>query len=201
MGKSEQTRQRIQDAALKLFSVKSFKGTTTKEIASEAGVAEGTIFRYFKTKKDILISLASPIIVESLTDLLQEMEGKDDETVITAILKNRLHLINKHKDMARVIFFESQFQPELREMFVKEVVLKVAGIMEQYVEKKIIAGEYRNTNPQIAVRAIVGMLGVFLAWRGFIQGEKYVKFDEDDFVEEIVKIFLYGVKNHQREGI
>jgi AcrR family transcriptional regulator len=44
----------ILHAAIKVFSQKGFNGATTKEIAQEAGVAEGTIFRYFSTKKDIL---------------------------------------------------------------------------------------------------------------------------------------------------
>lgn len=201
MGKSEQTRKKIQDAALKLFSAKSFKGTTTKEIAVEAGVAEGTIFRYFNTKKDILLSLAGPVIIESLTDLMRQLEGKDDETVLTAILKNRLHIISKNKDLLKVIFIESQFHPELRDMFVREVVLKVAGMLEQYVNNKVETGDYRKIDPRIAARAVAGMLGIFVAWRGFLQGDKFVRFDDNEIVDEIVKIFLYGVKKHQEEGI
>ncbi len=46
--------QRILEAAIAVFSEKGFSAATTSEIAKNAGVAEGTIFRYFKTKKDIL---------------------------------------------------------------------------------------------------------------------------------------------------
>ena len=48
-----QTRERILKVALALFQKKGFAATTTKQIARGAGVAEGTIFNYFKTKEDI----------------------------------------------------------------------------------------------------------------------------------------------------
>lgn len=201
MSKSQSTRQKILDAALKLFSAKSFNGTTTKEIAAEACVAEGTIFRYFKTKKDILFNLAGPIVIESLTELMQRMAGADDETVLTTVLKNRMQIINQHIDLFKVILYESQFHPELREQFIKEIIMKAAGLMEQYISKKVISGEYRLVNPQIALRSLVGMMGIFLAWREFLKAEKYVKFDEEKIIDEIVKIFLYGVKNHQEKGM
>lgn len=48
-----QTREKILTVALALFQKNGFEGTTTKEIARKAGIAEGTIFNYFKTKEDI----------------------------------------------------------------------------------------------------------------------------------------------------
>ncbi len=48
-----QTRDRILRTALALFQKHGFEGTTTKAIARKAGIAEGTIFNYFKTKEDI----------------------------------------------------------------------------------------------------------------------------------------------------
>jgi AcrR family transcriptional regulator len=51
-GKAER-REKILAAALALFQKRGFEGTTTKAIARKAGLAEGTIFNYFKTKEDI----------------------------------------------------------------------------------------------------------------------------------------------------
>ena len=42
--------EKILKSAIKIFSEKGFSASTTSEIAKDAGVAEGTIFRYFKTK-------------------------------------------------------------------------------------------------------------------------------------------------------
>ena len=51
----EATRERIVAAALDLFQSKGFEATTTKEIARKAGIAEGTVFNYFRTKDDIAL--------------------------------------------------------------------------------------------------------------------------------------------------
>ena len=48
-------RNRIVKAALNLFQTKGFEGTTTRAIARKAGIAEGTVFNYFKTKEDIAL--------------------------------------------------------------------------------------------------------------------------------------------------
>jgi AcrR family transcriptional regulator len=51
----EAIRKRIVTAALSLFQTKGFEATTTKAIARRAGIAEGTVFNYFKTKEDIAL--------------------------------------------------------------------------------------------------------------------------------------------------
>src|SRR5712691_13546323 len=51
----EAIRKRIVTAALSLFQTKGFDATTTRAIARKAGIAEGTIFNYFKTKEDIAL--------------------------------------------------------------------------------------------------------------------------------------------------
>ena len=48
-------RERIVKAALSLFQAKGFDATTTKAIARKAGIAEGTVFNYFKSKDDIAL--------------------------------------------------------------------------------------------------------------------------------------------------
>jgi AcrR family transcriptional regulator len=51
----EAIRKRIVTAALDLFQKKGFEGTTTRSIARKAGIAEGTVFNYFRTKEDIVL--------------------------------------------------------------------------------------------------------------------------------------------------
>src|SRR5215472_5179841 len=53
--KKEQTKEHILSAALQLFREKGLEGTTTKEISKKAGIAEGTLFNYFKTKEDLAL--------------------------------------------------------------------------------------------------------------------------------------------------
>ena len=67
------TRSKILQSAQKLFSRQGFDGTTTKDLAADAGVAEGTLFRHFANKKAILIEVATDGWNQILTDLLAEL--------------------------------------------------------------------------------------------------------------------------------
>ncbi len=191
---TSQRQQEILDAALRVFAKKGFSGATTREIAHEAGVAEGTIFRYFKTKKDILFNLMGPYIVQSLADTIEEVSGETDEIILKAILKNRLSLIRGNIDLLRLLLTEAQFHPEIREQFVEKVALKAAVILEQFIAKRIEAGIYRGIDPGVATRALVGMVGVFVVWKEFLLADKYVSFDDDLVIEQVVDLFLNGIR-------
>src|SRR5882724_3113830 len=51
----ERTKERILSAALDLFRGQGLERTTTRQISSKAGIAEGTLFNYFKTKEDLAL--------------------------------------------------------------------------------------------------------------------------------------------------
>jgi len=191
--------QEILNAAVKVFAKKGFNGATTREIAKEAGVAEGTIFRYFKTKKDLLLNLACPLILNTLVDAMDEVAGQTDEIVLKTILKNRLSLISKNHDLVRLLFIEGQFHPEIRKQFTENIVLKAAGIMENFISGKIREGVYKDINPQVAARMFVGMAAIFVLWNEFLYSDSGIKFDLETVTDNIVDIFLNGIKNKGEE--
>ena len=62
------TRNRILQAARRLFADNGYDATTTRDIAKEAGIASGTLFNYFPTKEAVVGCLASEAIGDALTD-------------------------------------------------------------------------------------------------------------------------------------
>ncbi|WP_052488047.1 TetR/AcrR family transcriptional regulator [Gordoniibacillus kamchatkensis] len=63
---------RILQAAVETFSEKGYASASTSEIAKKAGVAEGTIFRHFKTKNDLLLSIVTPMISKIIAPLMMK---------------------------------------------------------------------------------------------------------------------------------
>lgn len=198
--KENTRRKQILDAAMAMFLKKGFNGATTKEIAREAGVAEGTIYRYFKNKKELLLALAEPDIVKSLTDIIHEVSGQTDEIVFKAVIKNRLDTIKEKKDLIRLLLTEAQFHPEIKEKFVERIVLKAAAVLEGVIEERVEGGFYRAIDPQIAARAFVGMIGVFVIWKEYLLADKYVSFNDEDVINGVVGIFLNGVRKTKEKG-
>jgi len=71
------TRERIIKVAAKLFAKEGWENTTTRGIATAAGIATGTLFNYFDSKEAIVAELIS----EALARAKQEIEKRDDETL------------------------------------------------------------------------------------------------------------------------
>jgi AcrR family transcriptional regulator len=91
----ERTRNAILDAALKLFSQKGFYRTTTKAISTRAGIAEGTLFNYFRTKED----LALYFFERELNNLIEWFEA--DKRMRHARLPEQLFAI-VHRHLERI---------------------------------------------------------------------------------------------------
>src|SRR5438128_3592383 len=68
---AEDRRQQIVEVAVRLFSQKGFRGTTTKEIALAAGVNEAIIFRHFATKQDLYSAILDQ---KACSTAIQELE-------------------------------------------------------------------------------------------------------------------------------
>lgn len=82
------TKIKILQAALKLFSQKGYLGTTTKEIAKEANVAEVTLFRYFKSKESLFIDvLKNQSFLPTLKDLFPKLKEMDYKESLKTIAK------------------------------------------------------------------------------------------------------------------
>ena len=195
------TREKILKAALKLFSERGYNGATTSEIAKEAGVAEGTIFRYFPTKKDLLLSVANPVVVGSLKSIIADCKEYSPQDFLEAVIHNRLEIISNNIDLVKVLVTESQFHPELKDKFIEEIIYPAAGLMQVYFQEQGQKGILRDIDTEISVRVLVGMVAVFVIWKYAFEGERYVKFSDEAVVSNIVDIFLNGMLKKPGEKV
>ncbi|RDW21233.1 TetR family transcriptional regulator [Oceanobacillus chungangensis] len=156
----------ILDAATDLFAEKGFAGTSTSEIAKKADVAEGTIFKHFKSKKGLLLSVISPmikVIAPMVKKDLNKVFDKDFEEVedlIREFIDNRTQFVVKNMTMFRVLIQEIPFHPELKEQFIehisKDVVVRVREIIAHYQEKGQIGEMPIDSVIRIIVSTVFG---------------------------------------------
>lgn len=199
-GGSGVTRTKILEAALKVFSRKGFNGATTSEIAREAGVAEGTIFRYFETKKDLLLQAADPVIMGSLKHILEQYRHRNPEEFLKILLNNRLEVLAENMDLAKVLIYESVFHPEIKKRFITEIIAPTAALMEKYFHEQVDGEVFRDLDASIAVRILVGMFGVFVVWRHTFEGDFYQQFSDEEVVATVVDVYLNGVLKGSEKG-
>ncbi len=155
-----QTRTRILQAAQRLFAAKGFEGTTTRELAQTAGVAEGTLFRHFANKKAILVEVATSGWVDILTDLLTELSEMASYKAIAQVMRRRMWNLQKNADIMRVCFMEVQFHPDLRDRIQTEVIDKMTTVAEAFFQTAIDKGIYRQMDAKLGAKVFLGLFAI-----------------------------------------
>jgi AcrR family transcriptional regulator len=189
----ENTRTRILQAALGLFAAKGFDSTTTKDLAKEAHVAEGTLFRYFTNKKAILVELVTAGWIDILTDLLTELSEMGSYQAIAKVMRHRMLRLRENSDLWRVCFIEAQFHPELRDHIQNEVIAKMTDVAEAFFATAIEKGIYRPLNPKIVAQVFLGMFAIAGFSEQTIMTPNMSPTALKEMAEGLADIFLYGV--------
>lgn len=188
-----ETRQRILQAAQSLFARRGYEGTTTKDLASAASVAEGTLFRHFENKKAILVEVATQGWVEILTDLLTELSEMGSYKAVAQVMRRRMMRMQESADMMRVCFMEAQFHPELRDRIQSEVIIKMTDVAEAFFETAMEKGIYRPMNAKVVATVFLGMFAVAGFSDQTIMEPKASPKMIQEMAEGIADIFLNGV--------
>lgn len=192
----DRIRARILQAARHLFGTKGYEATTTKALAQLAKVAEGTMFRYFPTKKAILVEVVSLGWVDLLTELLTEFSAMGSYTAIAQGIKRWMLRRQDNADLFRVCFFEARFHPELRDRIQSEVIEKMTAVAEAFVQTAMDQGIYRQANPKIVARVFLGLFAI----AGFSEDPLINPNPSPQALQEMAEgmadIFLHGVLAH-----
>ncbi len=199
--KMAEKEKKIIDAAITIISEKGFSASTTSEIAQMAGVAEGTIFRYFKTKKDILRGIVihlvkimgEPLILDSFKKMLFTQNQQDLRSIIKALLKERLALMEVIYPMLRIVVTEAMYHEDIRKILYEEIVSKALNIFklfrEEMVAKGLMAGDI---DPLAASRSIYGNLVALFVYRKFFGSmTRLENLDQD--LDHVVDIIMHGL--------
>jgi AcrR family transcriptional regulator len=188
-----ETRDRILKAALKLFARRGYDGTTTKDLAEAAGVAEGTLFRHFETKKAILVQVATDGWVEILTDLLTELSEMGSYKAVAQVMKRRMLHLQQNADLLRVCFMEVQFHEDLRDRIQTDVIEKMTDVAEVFFQTAMDQGIYRKMDARLVARVFLGMFAISGFSQTTLTDPNATVVELKEMAEGISEIFLNGV--------
>jgi AcrR family transcriptional regulator len=194
----EDTRTKILQAALQLFARQGYDGTTTRDLAKLAGVAEGTLFRHFANKKAILIEVATTGWVDILTDLLTELSEMGSYKAVSQVMRRRMLNMRKNGDLLRVCFIEAQYHPELKETIQAEVISKMTDVAEAFFATAMEKGIYRQMNPKIVAKVFLGIFAIAGFSEQTIIDPEASPQAMQEMAEGISDIFLRGVLNSEQ---
>lgn len=152
MKKSEITKKKILEGALKIFEEKGFAAATTKEIAQASGVAEGTIYKYYKSKDELLkaigldfiTGIGEKIIVDNAKSIMIQMKDYSIEKKLKALILERLNIMDQYSSHLNVLMVEVRYDMDIRSIMLDKIVPKMFTMMEQVLNDAKEKGEIKN---------------------------------------------------------
>lgn len=196
-------RQQILDAAIEVFSRKGFAMATTAEIAREAEIAEGTIYNYFPSKRELFIAVIKNFVITApLLELIDRLPQGDIAVTFGNILQNRFKLIES-ENVSRMpsLMAEVIRDPELKELWTTQLLQPFLSKMEGIYGSLMTTGKFRRIEPSILVRGIGGMfLGLLILKIMESEASPLNRMPQEKVIAAMSELILHGLANDSTDN-
>jgi len=186
----EQRRNQILDVASLIFSKEGFDKANTDEIAKKANLGKGTIYRYFKNKRDLFLCVVDRGLDKLKSAILIEVEKtKDPLKKIENAIKTYLSFFEKNSNLIGVLIHEqSSFQKRIAERYFEHYYGNIDRIRQTF-KAGIEQGLIKDMDIESTISVLTSLLnGLIYMWQ--VEGRKYRLLDR---VPVVLKIFFTGV--------
>ena len=160
--KSAERKKELIEAAIRLFSEGGFQGTTTRRLASAAGISEALLYRHFATKEqlyDAIIDDQMRDTPRSLPPALRAAAARnDDQAVMKMMGELILRTYRRQPAYIRLQVYSALEGHGLSLRFFERQVRGHYEFLIAYFRKRIAAGAFRKAHPAAAARAWMGMV-------------------------------------------
>jgi TetR/AcrR family transcriptional regulator, fatty acid metabolism regulator protein len=191
-GRAEKARA-ILRAAAKVFAQSGYFNAKVSDVAREAGVADGTVYLYFKNKDDLLSSIFSTAMEEFLSRARAELaEVLDPRERLRRFAHLHLTLLEQERDMAVVFQVELRQSTKFMEQFSTTYLADYFKVIREIIEDGQRRGLFRaQLNPQVVTKVIFGALDE-MATNWILSHNQYKL---TAMVEPVLDILLNGVSS------
>lgn len=191
----EERKAQILAAAVQVFAAKGYERATIAEIARRAGVAEGSIYNYFKNKGDLLISLPRQIILPQFENAGLPSAAGSPEEVLTRMVRTMLRAMRENIHIFRIMLSAlPNMTKRMRQQYLEQVILHAIGIFRDYFQELIQRGVLRqDLDAAILAQSFVGMFFPTVLLPAIFEVELNNPADTEKTIRTCVQVFLRGV--------
>jgi TetR/AcrR family fatty acid metabolism transcriptional regulator len=186
-------RRQILNAAIEVFADKGFHRATIKDIAREAGIADGTIYNYFGNKTDLLLGILDQMNAteEREEQLSAVAEAPDLRGAFAASLRQRLADLLPYQRVLQAVLPEILVNDDLRARYYQQVIAPTTALAEGYFQQLAESGQVRALDVPVVVRVISGATLGLLLLR--MLGDERLQGDWNNLPDTITTMLLDGL--------
>ena len=178
-------------AAIRVFANNGYFNAKVADIAREAGVADGTVYLYFKSKEEILHSIFDRSMEEAIADVRVQLEGiTDSREKLRRIALLHLERLGADRDLAIVFQVELRGSTKFMEEFSAAGFAEYLGLIRATIEAGQQAGVFRaELNAKVVAKILFGALDE-MATNWILSKRRYKL---PPMVDTVLDVFLNGV--------
>jgi len=160
---ARETRAKLIEAALHLFAEKGVGGTSIKDIAREAGVAQGLLYHYFASKDDLLWGvLEADSFLPHLEKVLSVNDACPAEDVLREAALAFDAFLQARQTRISIVMAELQINQRVRQMW-EESIGQESTLLDEFLRKRIASGELRAHTVEVTTYLLMhGVVSLYL---------------------------------------
>ncbi len=193
-GNRANKRTLITDAAVDVFAEKGFHQARVADIARRAGVADGTIYLYFKNKEDLLLSVFEEKMDYLLTELGLALDGiQDPEERIREFARFHFMQVRENRAAAEVLQVELRLSNKFLKEYRPEKLWAYLGVFGQIIREGQSQGVFDSAiDPFISMWAFFGSIDeLAMQW---VLSKNSERFSLEQAAEQVAEVFIRGLR-------
>ncbi|MCC6615655.1 MAG: TetR/AcrR family transcriptional regulator [Anaerolineae bacterium] len=189
---TDETRQRIIDAAIGLFGEVGYSGATTRAIAERAGINEVTLFRHFGNKKNLLLACIQAGNQAGFAATFRDHLTGDYAADIGFMARLQMADTAAHFDILRLLMCDAQAVPELRDMMASGASGN-RDLLAGYFREQIDAGVIRaDLDPEALATAFDSLFSSYIVFANLMGSGSALVTPSDATLDSLAGIFVRG---------
>lgn len=185
---AEQRRAQLIDTALAVFAKKGVEAATVKELSKAAGVAQGLLYHYFRSKEELLrAALDRHYFLPELRRITSPDRNRPAGEVLLEVAEGFVTMLHERRPLLQLMMREAPSNPAVTER-VKRARREGVRLLAEYLTSRVSAGELRPHDTAAVARLLLD--AAFMA--------HLTETPTDSFLPAVVEIILHGIA--AREG-
>jgi len=183
--------QQIIDAAVKVFARKGYFNSRVSDVAREAGIAAGTIYLYFDTKQEILVTLFREKMAGFVSALRRAIaEEQDTVAKLRRLVRLHFEILEDNPDLAEVVQLELRQGQKLFRGPASQEIATYFALISSVLDEGVAAGRFRSDLPvKVATKMLFGAMDQLAT--SWVLGKRGYRLA--DTADAVAEIFVQGI--------
>lgn len=191
----EERRRQIAWAAFQVFSARGYEQATVREIARRAGLAEGTVYLYYRAKRDLLLAAWEQLALSTVLPTLRQAESSapgQEEEVLVRLLGNQFQNLLRYGAFFRLVMHQADVDAQFRRRVrrrMAEFLAEVTDILRRAARRGMVA----ELDPEVVVRALSALIRGLVLFDRYDPEPLFTRYPVDKVAREVARFALYGL--------